>query len=91
MGMSIVETVKKDIVAQHRRHDADTGSPEVQIALLTQRINHLTDHLKAHKKDYASRVGLLKMVGKRNSLLKYLARTDSERYQSIIAKLGLRK
>ena len=89
--MGIVGSVKKGIVAEHRRHDGDTGSPEVQIALLTQRINHLTDHLKAHKKDYASRVGLLKMVGKRNSLLKYLARTDSERYQQIIAKLGLRK
>ena len=82
---------KKAIVNEHQRHEGDTGSAEVQIALLTQRINHLTEHLKSHKKDHSSRHGLLKMVGKRNSLLKYLARTDSQRYQQIIAKLGLRK
>ena len=82
---------KKTIVAEHRRHEGDTGSAEVQIALLTQRINHLTEHLRAHKKDHSSRHGLLKMVGKRNGLLKYLARTDSHRYQQLIARLGLRK
>ncbi|MHC4563925.1 MAG: 30S ribosomal protein S15 [Planctomycetota bacterium] len=89
--MSIATSDKKEIVAEHRRHDGDTGSPEVQVALLTGRIRHLTEHLKTHKKDYASRVGLLKMVGKRNSLLRYLAKTDSSRYQQLIAKLGLRK
>lgn len=89
--MSAVASVKKQIISEHRRHDRDTGSAEIQIALLTGRVNHLTEHLKTHKKDYASRLGLLKMVGKRNGLLRYLARTDSERYQKIIAKLGLRK
>ena len=84
-------TAKTDIVTQHRRHDTDSGSAEVQIALLTGRINHLTDHFKLHKKDHSSRRGLLKMVGRRNRLLKYLSRTDSERYQHLIAKLGLRK
>ena len=89
--MGIAATVKKEVVAEHRRHDRDTGSAEVQIALLTGRISHLTGHLKTHKKDHASRLGLLKMVGKRNGLLKYLARTDARRYQQIIGKLGLRK
>jgi len=82
---------KKAIVNEHQRHEGDTGSAEVQIALLTGRINHLTGHLKDHKKDHASRRGLLKMVGKRSSLLKYLAQTAPERYQGIIKKLGLRK
>jgi len=82
---------KSEIIAEHRRHDGDTGSPEIQIALLTERIRHLTEHLKTHKKDYASRVGLLKMVGKRNGLLRYLAKCDSSRYQTIIASLGLRR
>ncbi len=90
-GMSIAESQKKEIVAAHRRHETDTGSAEVQIALLTERINHLTEHLRAHTKDHASRRGLLKMVGKRNSLLKYLMQTDPGRYQQIISKLGLRK
>lgn len=89
--MSTAGSVKNEIISEHRRHDRDTGSAEIQIALLTGRISHLTEHLKTHKKDYASRLGLLKMVGKRNSLLRYLARTDSQRYQQIIAKLGLRK
>ena len=89
--MGIAAEVKKEIVGQHRRHEADTGSAEVQIALLTERINHLTEHLKTHAKDMASRRGLLKMVGKRNSLLKYLVQTDSTRYQKVIAELGLRK
>ena len=82
---------KTQIVSEHRTHDKDTGSPEVQIALLTTRINELTEHLKTHKKDHSSRRGLLKMVGKRNSLLKYLTREDRTRYQQIIGRLGLRK
>lgn len=82
---------KKTVIEGNRTHENDTGSPEVQIALLTERINELTEHLKSHKKDFSSRRGLLKMVGKRNSLLKYLTRTDRERYQAIISKLGLRK
>lgn len=82
---------KHEIVSAHRRHDGDTGSAEIQIALLTERITQLTDHLKSHKKDHASRRGLLKMVGKRSRLLKYLTGTDRERYQTIIASLGLRK
>ncbi len=89
--MGIEASVKKEIVGKHQRHEGDTGSAEVQIALLTERINHLTDHFKTHKKDHSSRRGLLKMVGKRNSLLKYLAHTDPKRYQQIIARLGLRK
>lgn len=84
-------TQKTEIVSNYRVHDKDTGSPEVQIALLTKRINELTEHLKSHKKDFSSRRGLLKMVGNRNSLLKYLMREDRERYQQIITKLGLRK
>lgn len=82
---------KAQVVKQHQRSGNDTGSPEVQVALLTERINHLTEHLKSHKKDYSSRRGLLVMVGKRASLLKYLATTAHDRYQSIIQRLGLRK
>ena len=89
--MGIVTELKKQIVEEHQRHDSDTGSAEVQIALLTERINHLTEHLKTHKKDHASRRGLLKMVGRRSSLLKYLSKTAPERYRGIIGKLGLRK
>jgi small subunit ribosomal protein S15 len=82
---------KKTVIESNRTHEKDTGSPEVQIAILTERIAELSDHLKNHKKDFSSRRGLLKMVGKRNSLLKYLTHTDRERYQKIINKLGLRK
>jgi small subunit ribosomal protein S15 len=82
---------KREIVTAHRRHDNDSGSADVQIALLTQRINELTEHLKKFVKDHSSRRGLLKMVGKRSSLLKFLQRTHRERYLEIIAKLGLRK
>jgi small subunit ribosomal protein S15 len=82
---------KQKIMENHRRHDGDTGSAEIQIALLTERIATLTEHLKTHKKDHSSRRGLLKMVGKRASLLKYLAHTDRERYLETIQKLGLRK
>ena len=81
---------KTATIADHRTHDTDTGSPEVQVALLTDRINHLTEHLKAHKKDHHSRRGLLMMVGKRRRLLDYLKRTDLERYRSLIDDLGLR-
>jgi len=89
--MSLTVEQKKDLVASHGLHEKDTGSPEVQVALLTNRIGQLTEHLKQHKKDHASRRGLLKMVGARSSLLKFLTRTDRERYQKIIGKLGLRK
>ena len=82
---------KQEIIESYRVHESDTGSPEVQIALLTTRINHLTEHLKSHRKDHSSRRGLLKMVGRRASLLKYLAREDSRRYQAVIEQLGIRK
>jgi small subunit ribosomal protein S15 len=84
-------TPKAEIIATHRQHDSDTGSPEVQIALLTERINHLTEHLKVHKKDHHSRRGLLMLVGQRRRLLDYVRRNDVERYRGIIAKLGLRR
>ena len=89
--MSITAEEKTQIVSDFKIHDKDTGSPEVQIAILTKRINELTEHLRTHKKDHSSRRGLLKMVSKRNSLLKYLTREDRTRYQQIIGKLGLRK
>jgi len=81
---------KSSILTAHRRHDGDTGSPEVQVALLTQRINQLAEHLKVHKKDFHSRRGLLKMVGNRRRLLTYLLRHDQERYRQVVQKLGLR-
>jgi len=89
--MSMTAEAKTQIVSDFKTHEKDTGSPEVQIALLTRRITELTEHLKTHKKDHSSRRGLLKMVGKRNSLLKYLTREDPSRYQQIIKRLGLRK
>ena len=79
------------IVAEYGRHATDTGSPEVQIALLTDRIKHLTTHLQQHKKDHATERGLLMLVGKRRRMLDYLLRIDNERYQAIISRLGLRK
>ncbi len=82
---------KLEIIEQFKLHDGDTGSPEVQIALLTARINHLNEHLKLHNKDHHSRRGLLKMVGQRRGLLNYLKDKDIERYRTIIASLGLRK
>ena len=82
---------KQEIIAQYGRHEGDTGSPEVQIALLTARINHLNEHLKINKKDHHSRRGLLLMVGQRRGLLDYLKKTDIEAYRALIAKLGLRK
>ena len=89
--MAFAVADKSKIVGEHQRHDGDTGSPEVQVAILTSRIVHLTEHLKMHKKDHSSRRGLLKMVGRRSAFLKYLSRTDRQRYLNIIAKLGLRK
>ena len=82
---------KQELIAKYGRGTNDTGSPEVQIALLTERINHLTEHLRTHKKDHHSRRGLLMMVGKRRGLLDYLIKTDIERYRAIIVELGIRK
>ena len=82
--------IKQEIIEKYATHPGDTGSPEVQIALLTQRINHLNQHLKIHKKDHHSRRGLLKMVGVRRSFLKYLEKKDITRYRAIVEKLGLR-
>jgi small subunit ribosomal protein S15 len=82
---------KSETIAEHRLHETDTGSPEVQVALLTGRINHLTEHLKVHKKDHHSRRGLLMLVGQRRRMLDYLRRNDIERYRALIAKLGLRR
>ena len=82
---------KQEIISDFETHEGDTGSPEVQIAILTKRINELTDHFKIHRKDHASRRGLLKMVGTRSALLKYVKNKDVKRYQKIISRLGLRK
>jgi len=82
---------KDEIIKKHAKHEGDTGSAEVQIALLTERINHLTEHFKFHKKDFAGRRGLLKLVGRRRSLLAYLRNKDIERYRNIVKELGLRK
>jgi len=82
---------KTSIIEANRTHESDTGSPEVQVAILTERINQLTEHLKVHAHDNHSRRGLYKMIGKRRSLLDYLARKDIERYRALIAKLGIRK
>lgn len=87
----MTKEVKQDIINTYAIHEGDTGSPEVQIAILTQRINHLNDHLKTHKKDHHSRRGLLKMVGQRRGMLNYLMKKDIERYRAIIEKLNLRK
>ena len=88
--MALSKDRKTAVIDKHQRKKDDTGSPEVQIALLTESINELTDHFKTHKKDHASRRGLLIKVGKRRSLLRYLERSDLERYRAIVAKLGLR-
>lgn len=88
---TIAKEVKESIVTENCIHEGDTGSADVQVALLTARINHLAEHLRTHAKDHSSRRGLLKMVGKRNSLLKYLSARQPERYHELIAKLGLRK
>lgn len=83
--------IKQNVIEKFKTHEKDTGSPEVQVALLTQRINHLTDHLKVHKKDHHSRRGLLIMVGRRRRLLNYLQNKNIERYRSIVKNLGLRR
>ncbi|HMO21148.1 MAG: 30S ribosomal protein S15 [Cyanobacteriota/Melainabacteria group bacterium] len=89
MGLALEK--KQEIIADNRVNDKDTGSPEVQVAMLTTRINELTDHLRSHKKDFQSRRGLLMMVGKRRRLLKYLNNTEPQRYRNLIEKLGLRR
>ena len=89
--MALTRTGKAEIVQQYRQHDKDTGSPEVQIAVLTNRIAYLTAHFKAHKKDHHSRRGLLQMVSRRRRLLDYLRRSDRDRYRSVLDRLGIRK
>ncbi len=89
--MALLQERKQTVISEHRRSDTDTGSPEVQVALLTERINQLTEHLKAHKEDHHSRRGLLQMVGRRRRLLEYLKREDIERYRALIGRLGLRR
>jgi small subunit ribosomal protein S15 len=89
--LALLKERKSEIIEEHKTHEGDTGSPEVQIALLTTSINQLTDHLKEHKKDNHSRRGLLMMVGQRRRLLNYLAKTEIGRYRGIVAKLGLRR
>lgn len=89
--MALPKDEKTKIIEQYKKHEGDTGSPEVQVALLSKRINDLTEHLKTHKKDHHSRRGLLKMVGQRRSLLNYLKKVDIERYRSLIKKLNIRE
>ena len=89
--MPLAKEHKDTIIADNATHDGDTGSPEVQVALLSARISHLTEHLKVHKKDHHSRRGLLMMVGQRRRLLNFLVKTDITRYRALIAKLGLRR
>lgn len=89
--MAVTVEQKKEIMDKFGKHEGDTGSPEVQIALLTNRIIYLTDHFKSHKKDFHSRQGLLKLVGRRRNLLNYLRKTDVQRYRAILEQLGLRK
>ena len=89
--MSLTKENKGNIITQYRTHASDTGSPEVQIALLSERITYLTEHFKTHSKDHASRRGLLKIVGKRRRLLDYLRKHDVDRYKDVISKLGIRK
>jgi small subunit ribosomal protein S15 len=90
-GKMLTKNQKNKVISDFKTHEADTGSPEVQIALLTRRIDELTEHLKVHRKDHASRRGLLKMVGTRSALLKYISKKDVGRYRKIISRLGLRK
>ena len=89
--MPLTSEKKASVLSEHRRHVSDTGSPEVQIALLSERINSLTEHFKDHKKDHHSRRGLLMLVGQRRRLLNYLKKTNQTRYQNVITKLGIRK
>ena len=89
--MAVLQERTEEVVQSYRRHDKDTGSPEVQVALLTDRITYLTEHFKTHQKDHHSRRGLLKLVGQRRRMLDYLRRRDFQRYKSVIERLGLRK
>lgn len=89
--MALTQERKQELIQQYRTHPSDTGSPEVQIAILTENINNLTEHLRVHKKDHHSRRGLLKMVGQRRKLLAYLKKKDVNRYSALIEKLGLRR
>lgn len=89
--MPLEKQQKVELIQKNRRHDADSGSPEVQIAILTERVRHLTQHLKTAPKDFSTRRGLLKLVGKRSRLLRYLARTNPDTYQGLIARLGIRR
>lgn len=89
--MALAKDQKETIIKDYKLHEGDTGSPEVQIALISERLNHLTNHFQVHKKDHHSRRGLLKLVGQRRRLLSYLKTTDKERYDKLISKLGLRK
>ncbi len=89
--MALTKEVKQELITKHGRNDQDTGSPEVQIAMLTKRINELTEHLRAHPKDHYSRRGLLKLVGRRRRFLEYLQRKDIEGYRALIKELGLRR
>lgn len=89
--MSSTEDRKQEVIGEYRNHESDTGSPEVQVALLTEKIRHLTEHLKLHRKDHASRRGLLRMVGRRTRLLRYLKNTEWTRYQTLIKRLQLRR
>ncbi len=89
--MPLTTAEKSEIIGNHRAHETDTGSPEVQVALLTKRVNQLTEHLRVNSHDHASRRGLLKIIGQRRRLLAYLNRKDADRYRAIVAKLGLRR
>jgi small subunit ribosomal protein S15 len=90
-NMTVAQSTKADVIRDYQKHDVDTGSPEIQVALLTSRINHLTEHLKTHRKDHASRLGLLKMVGSRRRLLRYVQNQDVNRYRELISRLGIRR
>ena len=89
--MALTKDRKTELIGSYKTHDADTGSPEVQVAILSERINYLTEHFKTHAKDHHSRRGLLMLVGKRRRLLRYLERTDVERYRALVGELGLRR
>jgi small subunit ribosomal protein S15 len=89
--MSVAERQKQTVIGDHQKHENDTGSPEVQIALMTTRINYLTEHLKTHRKDHSSRLGLLRLVGARRRMLRYVQSKDVARYRAIVQKLGLRR
>ena len=89
--MSITDARKQEVIGEYRTHETDTGSPEVQVAILTEKIRHLTEHFKTHRKDHASRRGLLQMVGKRSRLLRYLQKKEWARYQALIKRLGIRR